>query len=999
MRTKLITTTMMLLIAISATWAAETVTMKTTRESVNLLIEKTGEGEITSGGVPLGTGDWIIVPAVDGEVVLTATGTAQLTSLTCSNNLLTELTLSDCTALTSTDCSDNLLTALNISGCTGLTALMCGFNQLTALDVSGCTELRFLGCSYNQLTELNISNNTLLTSLGCENNLLTALNLSNNTLLTSLYSDNNLLTALDVSSNTALTTLYCGNNLLTTMNLTGCTALYYAYYGGQQIEIAGTGAFNNPVSYTNAAGISLPITIDETDYATGEPINTIPDSGLLPFTIAGSNFSGTFIFPDKLANGTIATMTTNKATVNLNLQWIGTGSVTYNGVSLKKGDNENIPVEGGSVTLTTTGVVIFEELGCYNNGLTTLDLSGCSTLKYLYCHSNSLTELNLSGCTNLQYMNAGGQEITISGATSAFTNPVLYTNATAAEPIQSGSASYAHGTAIPTPASGIAAFTTNSAAVYGGTPFGGIFIIPEKLTSGTIATMTTTNATVSISVKWMGAGTITANGTPLENNGYDDILAGEGGVVELATSGGAILTELYCGGNALTSLDVSGCAALMTLYCWGNALTTLDVSGCATLTNMDAETQVIQYSVPEGDILVNPVLYKNPTGAESIQIGEDFYAYGAEIPIPANGVLAFTAAPVGSSYYPFRGTIVIPEKQVTRIAAIMTTTEEIVSFGYESTTPSGYGTITANGIPLQPNPSWTEWLGIEAVAGEVVLEITGDLQLTYLNIETSLTDLDVSGCADLENLNCSNLGLTSLNIDGCTNLTNLNCYSNSLTSLDVNSNASLAYLNCESNLLTSLDVSGCTNLYSLSCGGNMLTSLDIRDCDVLGILYAGQSQITLSEVKVPYDTDQLVLPVPVMFNGAPITFGIMGDDVVYDAGNLVWNISGESGEVYFGFDYLPEGILFGSFYGNIVQPWVRGMPTHLTATAATEITIRSLPDCIVVSGVPVGERITVYNLAGIQITNIRANADETRVALPQGCYVVKAGNKATKVVL
>ena len=146
-------------------------------------------------------------------------GFTDLTRLSCYNNQLTSLNVSNNTALTYLGCGDNQLTILDVSNNTALTYLQCGNNQLTILDVSNNTALTYLGCGDNQLTSLNVSNNTALTSLSCFNNQLTILDVSNNTALTSLQCYNNQLTILDVSNNTALTGLYCFVNELTSLNV------------------------------------------------------------------------------------------------------------------------------------------------------------------------------------------------------------------------------------------------------------------------------------------------------------------------------------------------------------------------------------------------------------------------------------------------------------------------------------------------------------------------------------------------------------------------------------------------------------------------------------------------------------------------------------------------------------------------------------------------------------------------------------------------------------
>jgi len=64
-----------------------------------------------------------------------------------------------------------------------ITTLSCSDNQLTSLDVSENTELTVLSCTGNQLTNLNVRENTKLVNLYCANNLLKSLDVSKNTIL------------------------------------------------------------------------------------------------------------------------------------------------------------------------------------------------------------------------------------------------------------------------------------------------------------------------------------------------------------------------------------------------------------------------------------------------------------------------------------------------------------------------------------------------------------------------------------------------------------------------------------------------------------------------------------------------------------------------------------------------------------------------------------------------------------------------------------------------
>ena len=161
-----------------------------------------------------------------------------LTDLECGGNQLTSLDLSDNTALEVLTCASNQLTSLELSNNTALEVLGCPNNLLTSLDVSNNTALIALDCSTNQLTSLDVNNNKALTRIACFENQLTSLDISNNTALTSLICHNNQLTSLDLSNNTALKGLNCYNNQLTSMDISNCAALgFLSCYGNELLSI------------------------------------------------------------------------------------------------------------------------------------------------------------------------------------------------------------------------------------------------------------------------------------------------------------------------------------------------------------------------------------------------------------------------------------------------------------------------------------------------------------------------------------------------------------------------------------------------------------------------------------------------------------------------------------------------------------------------------------------------------------------------------------------
>jgi hypothetical protein len=95
---------------------------------------------------------------------------------------------------------------------TGLTSLNCSDNLLTEIDAAGNPALEFLICERNQLAKLDVTNNASLMYLFCNENRLTELDVSNNPKLDFLLCFDNLLTELDVTQNTSLAILRCQEN-------------------------------------------------------------------------------------------------------------------------------------------------------------------------------------------------------------------------------------------------------------------------------------------------------------------------------------------------------------------------------------------------------------------------------------------------------------------------------------------------------------------------------------------------------------------------------------------------------------------------------------------------------------------------------------------------------------------------------------------------------------------------------------------------------------------
>lgn len=157
---------------------------------------------------------------------LTITKNLKLRYLNCSNNKLSTLALSRNTDLNYLDCSYNNISGLSLQYNTGLKTLICAGNKLKTLNLNTCPKLTSLWCQDNQLSTLNLSSLTSLISLLCHNNLLSAITLPPSAKITDFWCDKNQFNSLDLSSDSYLQTLSCDSNQLSTLRMPDSGSFY-----------------------------------------------------------------------------------------------------------------------------------------------------------------------------------------------------------------------------------------------------------------------------------------------------------------------------------------------------------------------------------------------------------------------------------------------------------------------------------------------------------------------------------------------------------------------------------------------------------------------------------------------------------------------------------------------------------------------------------------------------------------------------------------------------
>lgn len=150
---------------------------------------------------------------------LDLSGNTNLQYLYCEDTNLSSIDLSNNNELTELSLYDNYLTELDLTNSPVLRILRCNGNDINVLNVSDCTELEKIVAFGNNLTALDLSDNVNLKELNCFANQLPNLDLTNNVDLVYLDCSINQLTSLDLSNNTNLERIDCFDNLLSELNV------------------------------------------------------------------------------------------------------------------------------------------------------------------------------------------------------------------------------------------------------------------------------------------------------------------------------------------------------------------------------------------------------------------------------------------------------------------------------------------------------------------------------------------------------------------------------------------------------------------------------------------------------------------------------------------------------------------------------------------------------------------------------------------------------------
>jgi len=359
--------------------------------------------------------DWSDI-GLTGNLIVKDLG--ELTTLTCSGNTLTGLTVTGLDRLTLLSCNNTAIDVLDLSGLTELETLNCNYSRLTDLNLSGLLKLKLLNCRNNRLTNLDLSSLTKVESLNCSGN-----HFSFNTLAEiSAKVGNGDFYFYSPQSDTL--TVKAGSAIdMTTPGLykEGKVAKYRVkgITGSKDLEAS----FALPADWADGQTYTLELWRDDLTLFDPAVINGKPFELVIKVTEDYANTDDLAalmtLFLDDANTGLFDKVWDVKANPDLkpdpadpnDPRWVNskgwapaiTGLTWTDGQTGQNKRLEEIDWSGADLTgvFTLKGLGELTALYCNRNGLTELNLSDLPRLTSLFCSGNKLTALTLSDMPEL----------------------------------------------------------------------------------------------------------------------------------------------------------------------------------------------------------------------------------------------------------------------------------------------------------------------------------------------------------------------------------------------------------------------------------------------------------------------------------------------------------------------------------------------------------------------------------------------------------------------
>ncbi|WCO01070.1 T9SS type A sorting domain-containing protein [Psychroserpens ponticola] len=502
-----------------------------------------------------------------------------ITNLSCQNNLLTSVNLSQNIALTALNIAGNLLTSLDLSQNTGLTTFTCANNSLTNLDLSSNIALEGIFVHGNALEYLNVANgnNASITTSNfwsAGNSNLTCVTVDDVTYSTTNWTNIDTQTSFSTNCPPCTVSIPDANFKAALVADTAINA-----NGNTEIECSEATAFTGTVAVFNKGIFDL--------------------TGIEAFT----NITGLNCGNNSLASLDVSA---NAALINL--------ACGFNSLS----------------SLDVSNNLALETLTCFNNQITSLDVSSNTSLTTLFCYTNYLSSLNVANGSNASITSfnvTSNAALTCIEIDAGFTPPTAWQKdatasysddcsavCTVSIPDANFKAALVADTAINT--NGNTEIECSEASAFTG------FINIEYQN---VSDLTGIEAFINMTSFRCNNNQITSLDLSA-NTAITYIKCNDNGLTSINLSGLTNLETLDCYNNSLTNIDVSGFTALSNLRCYDNGLTSLNTSGATALegiwcynnnlTNLDVSTNT---SLLELTCTNNNLTSLNVSGATALE--------------------------------------------------------------------------------------------------------------------------------------------------------------------------------------------------------------------------------------------------------------------------------------------------------------------------------------------------------------------------------------------
>jgi Leucine-rich repeat (LRR) protein len=241
----------------------------------------------------------------------------------------------------------------------------------------------------------------------------------------------------------------------------------------------------------------------------------------------------------------------------------------------------------------------------------------------------------------------------------------------------------------------------------------------------------------------------------------------------------------------------------------------------------------------------------------------------------SNDTLTITGVPLATGAFSYTVTPAADQCPAIPATGTITITPEIFSFSQADASEiefdifvlGDYITVDWNdGTPIEtiptvaPTPDYIEYLedmGVPFAPQIRMLSVLYSYATTQAHTVTAsagrwisigasaqqITNIDVSRCAKLWELNISSNQLQSLNLTNNTELCKLSFLDNQINNINISRNPALTQLTCSSNQLTSLDISNNPLIERLDCADNQLQSLSLSNNTALTELFCFNNQL------------------------------------------------------------------------------------------------------------------------------------------------------------